>query len=32
VDHKRTLGEALDTWLRAIEDQRLRDEYVPRDD
>jgi len=26
VDHKRTLGEALDTWLRAVKDQRLRDE------
>ena len=30
VDHKRTLGDALDAWLRAIKDQRSHDEYESR--
>jgi integrase len=30
VDHKRTLGDALDAWLRAIMDQRSHDEYESR--
>jgi integrase len=30
VDHKRTLGDALDAWLRAIADQRSHDEYESR--
>jgi integrase len=30
VDHKRTLGDALDGWLRAIKDQRSHDEYSDR--
>lgn len=30
VDHKRTLGDALDLWLRAIKDQRSHDEYESR--
>ncbi|MCW5803551.1 MAG: tyrosine-type recombinase/integrase [Deltaproteobacteria bacterium] len=30
VDHKRTLGDALDGWLRAIKDQRSHDEYADR--
>ena len=30
VDHKRTLGDALDAWLRAIKDQRSHDEYENR--
>ncbi len=30
VDSKRTLGDALDAWLRAIADQRSHDEYADR--
>lgn len=30
VDHKRTMGDALDTWLKAIKDQRSHDEYESR--
>src|SRR5690349_3157383 len=30
VDHKRTMGDALDAWLRAIKDQRSHDEYESR--
>ena len=30
VDHTRTLGDALDSWLRAFKDQRSRDEYSDR--
>ena len=30
VDSKRTLGDALDAWLRAIKDQRSHDEYEDR--
>lgn len=30
VDHKRTLGDALDSWLKAIKDQRSHDEYESR--
>src|SRR5438132_14378425 len=30
VDHKRTLGDALDAWLKAIKDQRSHDEYESR--
>jgi len=30
VDHKRTLGDALDAWLRSIKDQRSHDEYESR--
>lgn len=30
VDHKRTMGDALDAWLRAIKDQRSHDEYETR--
>jgi integrase len=30
VDHKRTLGDALDAWLKAIKDQRSHDEYDSR--
>ena len=30
VDSKRTLGDALDAWLRAIKDQRSHDEYSDR--
>src|SRR5215510_1344751 len=30
VDSKRTMGDALDTWLRAIVDQRSHDEYESR--
>ncbi len=30
VDHKRTTGDALDGWLRAIKDQRSHDEYADR--
>ncbi|HEY4059757.1 MAG TPA: site-specific integrase [Kofleriaceae bacterium] len=30
VDHKRTMGDAFDAWLRAIKDQRSRDEYESR--
>ncbi len=30
VDHKRTMGDALDAWLRAIADQRSHDEYASR--
>ena len=30
MDHKRTLGDALDAWLKAIKDQRLHDEYESR--
>ena len=30
VDHTRTLGDALDAWLRAIKDQRSHDEYSDR--
>jgi len=30
VDQKRTLGDALDVWLRAIKDQRSHDEYESR--
>ena len=29
-DHTRTLGDALDAWLRAIKDQRSHDEYSDR--
>ena len=30
VDHKRTMGDALDAWLKAIKDQRSHDEYESR--
>jgi integrase len=30
VDHKRTLCDALDSWLKAIKDQRSHDEYESR--
>jgi hypothetical protein len=30
VDSKRTMGDALDAWLRAIADQRSHDEYESR--
>jgi integrase len=30
MDSKRTLGDALDAWLRAIKDQRSHDEYESR--
>ena len=30
VDHKRTMGDALDAWLRAIKGQRSHDEYESR--
>jgi len=30
IDAKRTLGDALDAWLRAIADQRSHDEYESR--
>ncbi len=30
VDQKRTLGDALDAWLKAIADQRSHDEYESR--
>jgi integrase len=30
VDHKRTMGDALDAWLEAIKDQRSHDEYESR--
>ena len=30
LDHARTLGDALDAWLRAIKDQRSHDEYADR--
>jgi integrase len=30
VDHKRTMGDALDAWLKAIEDQRSHAEYQSR--
>ena len=30
LDHTRTLGDALDAWLRAIKDQRSHDEYADR--
>ena len=30
MDHKRTMGDALDDWLRAIKDQRSHDEYESR--
>lgn len=30
VDDRRTLGDALDAWLRAIKDQRSHDEYESR--
>ena len=30
VDHKRTMGDALDAWLKAIKEQRSHDEYESR--
>ena len=30
LDHTRTMGDALDAWLRAIKDQRSHDEYADR--
>jgi integrase len=30
VDHKRTMGDALEAWLKAIKDQRSHDEYESR--
>ena len=30
LDLKRTMGDALDAWLRAIKDQRSHDEYESR--
>src|SRR5690349_2223512 len=30
LDSKRTMGDALDAWLRAIADQRSHDEYASR--
>lgn len=30
VDHKRTMGDALDAWLKAIKDQRSHHEYESR--